>query len=329
MKLIQHDAPHIRHSDSNKTVMGDVILTLMALYLIAVSFYGPRVFVMLLVSVLCCTLTDMLCTLLRRRAVNFRDFSPVVTGLILPLLMPATIPFYVIIVAGVFSIMVIKHPFGGLGENIFNPAAGGMAFAIACWPNLVFSYPEPFSNIPIFDTSSVVTVTGDANALQHGGVPGESIGDMMLGLTAGGVGTTSILVIIACFVFLAYRRTIPFIQPLAFMAAVALVALIFPRVDLSAGESVLIELYSGSLMFGAVFLLSDPVTSPKRFWARLCYGFVAGIVTMIFRHVGAYEQTVTFAVLLMNVFSAEFDRGVLWAGRRIAQRRAGSEAYEE
>ncbi len=329
MKLIQRDAPHIRHSDSNKTVMGDVIITLLALYIIAVSFYGVRVLMVMVVSVLVCVLSDIVGVLLRRREVNYRDFSPIVTGLIIPLLMPATTDYTTIIAACVFAILIIKHPFGGLGENMFNPAAGGVAFAIVLQPTKMFAYPEPFANIPLFDISGVATVSGDAGALKYGGVPGESIGDMILGLTPGAMGASSILVIIACFVFLAYRRTVPFIQPLAFMAAVALVALIFPRANLPAGESIMRELFSGSLLFGGVFLLSDPVTSPKRFSARLCYGFAAGIVAMVFRHIGAFEQTVTFAVLLMNAVSTEFDRGAVWAGRYIAQRRMGNETEEE
>lgn len=308
MQLIPRSAPHIRHSDNNKTLMGDMILTLLPLYLIGVCFYGLRVPVTMLFSVLVCWLCDMVCSLLHSRSINFRDFSAVVTGLIIPLLMPASVPFHVVAVAGVVAIAVVKHPFGGTGENLFNPAAGGVAFVIACWPRQMFSYPAIFSALPLWNTDEVLTFSGTAYTLKMGGLPGADLNDMLLGLVPGPVGTVSILVLLACLVYLSVRRTVHPLQPLCFLAAVALMAFAFPRADFSRTLSVFYELMSGSLVFGAVFLLNDPVTSPKRPAARALYGFVAGIVVMLFRHFGGFEQGLVFALLFMNALSEQFDR---------------------
>ena len=320
MQLIPRSAPHIRHSDNNKTLMGDMILTLLPLYLIGVCFYGLRVLAAMLCSVLVCWLADLLCSLLRTGRVNFRDFSPVVTGLLIPLLMPAAVPYYMVALAGVVAIAVIKHPFGGTGENLFNPAAGGAAFAIACWPQQMFSYPAPFTAVPLWNAGEVLTLSSTAYTLKMGGLPGADLNDMLLGLVPGPVGTVSILVLLACMIYLAVRRTIHLEQSLCFLAAVALAAFLFPRADFSRTLSVFYELMSGSVVFGSVFLLNDPVTSPKRTAARALYGFAAGILVMLFRHFGAFEQGMVFALLIMNTLSEEFDRLVSRPVRRAAER---------
>jgi len=314
MQLIQRNAPHIRHSDNPKTLQGDMILALLPLYVMGICFYGFRVLVTMAVSVVSCWLCDMLCSLLRRRFFNFRDLSGIVTGLLIPLMMPASVPYYVVIVAGVFAIAAIKHPFGGTGENLFNPAAGGIAFVAACWPAEVFSYPVTFTTIPLWNVDGVFKVPSTAHTLKMGGLPSADLGDMLLGLVAGPVGTVSILVLLACLIYLSVRRTIPLLQPLCFMLAVVLMAYAFPRADISRTYSVLYELMSGSLMFGAVFMLNDPVTSPKRPLSRALYGFVAGVVTMLFRYFGAFDHGFVFALLLMNALSEEFDYLVVHLG---------------
>jgi len=330
MKLIPRDAPHIRHSDSNKTMMGDMILTLLPFYLIGVCFYGLRVVLLMLLSAAVCWLADLVCCLVRGRRFNVRDLSSLVTGLLIPLLMPATISYGVVVLACIFAIVVVKHPFGGIGENLFNPAAGGVAFAIACWPEKMFAYPNIFATIPLGGVSGVATVSSTAYTLKMGGVPGADLGDVLLGLTPGPVGAASILVVLACLLYLAYRRTVPLIQPVCFLAAAALMAFLFPRADIGRTYSVAYELMSGSLVFGGVFLLSDPVTSPKRFGARALYGLTAGVLVMVFRRFGGFEQGVTFAVLLMNAVSEEYDRLVQYlAARAERERRAPHETCEE
>ncbi|MBR5559587.1 MAG: RnfABCDGE type electron transport complex subunit D [Oscillospiraceae bacterium] len=322
MQLIQRNAPHIRHSDNPKTLQGDMILALLPLYVLGVCFYGFRVLVTMLVSVFSCWLCDMLCSLLRRRFFNFRDLSSLVTGLIIPLMMPASVPYYVVAFSGAFAIAVIKHPFGGTGENLFNPAAGGIAFAVACWPAQVFSYPVTFTTIPLWNVDSVITVPSTAHTLKMGGLPSADLGDMLLGLVAGPVGTVSILVLLACLIYLSVRRTIPLLQPLCFLIAVALMAYAFPRADISRTYSVLYEMMSGSLVFGAVFMLNDPVTSPKRPASRAMYGFAVGVVTMLFRYFGAFDHGFAFALLLMNALSEEFDYVIV----RMASGRKGGAA---
>ena len=157
MKLMPKKAPHIRSDVNNKTVMGDAVLALAALYFMAACYHGYRALHLCALSVAVCWAADLFCTLLRGRRVNLRDFSPAVTGMIIPLMMPANIPWHVVVTAGLFAILAVKQPFGGLGNNLFNPAAGGIAFATVCWTEEMFSYPVPGAGINFFGPVSSTT----------------------------------------------------------------------------------------------------------------------------------------------------------------------------
>ncbi len=324
MKLIPRDAPHIRHSDNTKTVMGDVIISLLPLYFMAFSFYGWRVVTLMLTSIISCVAAELLSVAVAGRRINLRDFSSVVTALIIPLMMPASASYGMVIATGVFAIIVAKQPFGGTGENLFNPAAAGLAFATACWPNRMFAYPLIFEELPILGQIAAKTANSAAYALKLGGIPTTDFRDMFLGVRGGPMGATNILIILACLLYLSYRKTVRLVQPASFIAAAALVAFCFPRVDVSSVASVLFELMSGSLLFGAVFMFSDPVTSPKRPGSQMAYGAIGGLAAMLFRHFGGFEQTVVFAILLMNALVPLFDWPVEL--KRLTERRHSREA---
>lgn len=307
MKLIAREAPHIHHNDSAKTVMGDVILSLLPIYFISYCFYGLRAVVLGLISVVTCWVADIICNKLRGRRINFYDLSPVVTGMIIALMLPASIGYDVVIAAGLFAILVAKHPFGGVGQNIFNPAAAGLAFAVASWPTKVFSYPQLFEKLPIFTEFTGKLTESSVSVLNMGGVPLLDKSEMFLGILPGPMGATNILVIIACLIFLSYRKTISLYQFIPFVGGVAVISMLLPRVSVGAAESFALEIMSGSILFGGVFMLSDPATSPKRRFSRVLYGFIAGLLAMTIRLTSGFEQPVVFAILIMNIFSELFD----------------------
>ena len=331
MKLSRHPAPHIRHQENNRTLMSDVLILLMVLMVLAYLFYGLRALVVCGVSVLTAVLTDAVCTLLRGRRLNLFDLSPVVTGMLIALCMPATISFKIVASAAFFAIAIAKHPFGGLGNNLFNPAASGISFAAICWPRLVFIYPMPFSRIGVlgtvaanatdyYYTYSSVNAQGIAQeislrlyqnpafVLKVGGVPTNDLTEMLLGNYPGPMGATNILVLMTCLVYLLFRRTVRWQMPIPFLGTCALIALLFPRTGQSRLRSVEFEMMSGLLLFGAVFMISDPVTSPKRDSAYFVYGIFAGSITMGFRYFGGFEESMPFAVLLANAFVPLIDR---------------------
>lgn len=321
MKLHARTAPHIQHPESSRTLMSDAIILLLVLCVLAFLYYGLRALLVCAVSVLAAVAADLVCVLLRGRRPNPRDLSAVVTGLVIALMMPATISFTAVATAAVFAIAIVKHPFGGTGSNLFNPAAAGFSFAAICWPVQVFSYPLPFDRIPLWgqaaSSGQLVYQAGEMSVrlyqnpvfvLKVGGIPTNSLSEMLLGNYPGPMGATNILVLLACLCYLIYRGTVRWQLPISFLASCAAVVLLFPRESTDRIQSLLYELMSGLLLFAAVFLLSDPVTRPKRDSALIVYGIFAGIITMFCRYSGGFEESVTFAILLANAVMPAIDR---------------------
>lgn len=300
MKLHTQNPPHIRSRESNQTMMVDVIIATLPLYAMGVYFYGSRVLLLGLAGVAAACLADAVCQLIGGRMPNIRDLSAVITGLLIPLLLPASIRFSVVLAAAAFAILVAKQPFGGVGQNVFNPAAAGVAFAIICWPRSVFSYPVPFERLPLVIDDTVRLVNSPAYSLSLGGTPTVDLLDMLLGNTPGPMGGSNILVLLTCLLFLAVRRTVNFSTSASMLGGAALCALLMPRLELGALAGVAYELMSGLVVIGAVFLINDPVTSPKRAVPRLVYGFCTGALSVLFRHIGRYEESLLFALLVMN-----------------------------
>ncbi|MBQ8731277.1 MAG: RnfABCDGE type electron transport complex subunit D [Oscillospiraceae bacterium] len=311
MKLINAHAPFLRQTETPRTMLFDVLVALLPLYGMGYYYYGIRVVLMGLFVSAILYVTDLICVRISGRKPDFLDFSSVVTGLILVLCLPASVPFWVPVLGGMFAIIVVKQVFGGFSNNIFNPAAVGFCLAALCWPIRLFRYPIPLEGMDssIFaDINPALLSTAPANRLYGGGLPVNlSPLDIFLGNFAGPVGATSILVILACFVFLLVRRAVSFRIPLAIIGAGALFVLIFPRTGGDRLEAVFYELCSGLFLFGAIYMATDPVTSSKTPTGQWLYGAGVGILAMLFRYFGAYEIGMPFAIVIMNAFSYFLD----------------------
>ncbi len=314
MNLNAAAAPHIRHNETTRVLMGDAILTMLIIYVMAIYYYGPRALMLLVVSVLTAVIADAACILVARKKLNPRDYSAIVTGMLLPLLMPATIDFWIVAAAAVFGIVVAKHPFGGVGHNVFNPAAAGLAFVTICFPVKMFTYPLPFEKIAVFGEIKSIVGISPAFTLDLGGMPKYDLVSMALGNFPGPMGATNIVVILTCLLYLVSRNTVRFVTPLCFFATTAAFAFLFPRIsgwtDMTTQlrlDSLLYEMMSGTLLIGGVFLLGDPVTAPKRGWAKAAWAVTAGVAAMLFRRYGNFEEEMPFAILLMNATVWGFD----------------------
>lgn len=308
MKLTPQKAPHIRSDTTNKTVMGDAVVTLAALYFMAACYYGQRALRLGALSVAVCWAADAVCVALRGRKVSLRDFSPVVTGMIIPLMMPAGIPYHVVVVAGLFAILIVKQPFGGLGNNLFNPAAGGIAFAIACWPTQMFTYPQANPSLDLFGELGSGVTSSTSYTLYVGGVPIVDYTSVLLGQQAGPMGTTCVLVICACLLYLIFRGTVRYQQSLLLLLTVAALNFLFPRIAADGTTSAFYEVLATPVLFCAAFMFTDPATSPTRNLGKTVYGVVGGVVVVLFSRFGGYEQTMVFAILLMNALSPTMDQ---------------------
>ena len=294
-------APYIKHPATTRGIMLDVMLCMAALYLIAAFYYGGRAIMLGLVSMAVCMLCEWLGSLLRLERHNPHDISALVTGMMIPLMLPAGVPYYIVIVADCFAILLVKYAFGGTGYNLFNPAAGGLLFVTLCWPQTVFAYPAIFSHPEVFGEVTARTTNSIAYVLHVGSVPSTDMTSVMLGLHPGPMGTLNGLVLLACMLFLAARGSIRLWQPLITLGIVAVFA------AFSSLQSMYYEVFGTTALFGTVFMLSEPVTGATREEGRLFSGITAGLLLSAFNYFGAYQQSILFVVLLMNVLNHYID----------------------
>ena len=305
-RLMLQNAPHVRQSESVVTMMGDVIIALLPIYLMAAFYYGIRSIVLGLCGAAFCMLFSVIGSLLLREK-PVPDLTPIITGLIIPLLMPADIPYYVVISACAIAIMVVKVPFGGTGSNLFNPAAVGFASVAICWPELVFSYPATMQTIEVFGETTAKIAQSPAYSLSLGAVPDYGVLDMLLGSAPGPMGATNILVVVACGIFLVVKKAVNWLTPVSFLAPYIILCLLLPRIGGSAFDALSYELFSGTIIFGAFFMLPEPVTSPKRDFGKFMAGITSALVVFLFRYFGGFEIGFASALIVMNVFSPIFD----------------------
>ncbi len=311
---------------------GDILFALIPVLLMAVYYFGVRSLFLAAYAIIFSVASDYLCLRLTGQKKWQRyDLSSLISPLILVLILPASIPYWIAIVGVLIANLVAKYPFGGYGKNIFNPAAVAFAILAIGWPDRVFAYPQPFDSLGISSTVQASLGQGIAYRLQLGGAPSISGMDRLLGHFAGPMGATCILVLIACGIYLLARRTISWQIVLGTLGSSALIAFLFPRILVGRLDSVSFEMIAGILLFGAVFMASDPVTSPKTGWGKALYGVLLGTLTMLFRYFGKMEITFAYALLLCNAVAPKCDeymavavKGVK-AGCRALLKKAGSE----
>lgn len=284
-------------------IYGDYLLMLAVPCVLAVIYYGARVLAVIASGILGAVLSDMLFCIILKRKFLLRDFSNIFIGAVIALMLPAGIPLYVLAAAAVFAVITAKIPFGGSMKTPFVPAAAGFAFASICFKEQVFDFSYNTAD-KMLGARSLGSLLLQGNAVRLNAI---NVFDIISGNVAGPAGAGCGLLMVACLVFLLVRRKNGVVAPLSFIAACALYAAIMPRVNASVFTSIFTELSSGSLLFAAVFLLSDYSTQPEKFSTKILYGAVCGFFCMLMRSVGTYEETVCFAILLANGFTPVID----------------------
>ena len=319
----ERPAPHLRHPEKASLMCWDVLIPLIPLTVYSCVYYGLRPLYVMLISIGAAMAFEVLGYAAQMRWAPLTDGTAAVTGGIIGLVMSPIVPYWIPIVAAGFAIWFVKLPFGGRGRNLFNPAAGGLALVTVLFPEQVFTYPDP--KLSIADMANVITERSPAYLIQNGATPTYNIMDIVLSNFPGPIGSVMII-LAACILYLFVRRASSPWVVLPFLATCTLGAVLFPRVSGSIGQSILLELCSGYLMLTATFLIADPVTAPRHWLARVCYGVLAGVLVMALRHTGQYEEGACFAVLLCNLLSGVLDRycwKLCYHLRRFAQSRKG------
>ncbi|MCH5324469.1 MAG: RnfABCDGE type electron transport complex subunit D [Eubacterium sp.] len=289
-----------------RSIYGDQILFMLAVTVMAFCRYGVRSLMVCAVSVVCCILTDMIGCFLSKKEYGIRDWSTVAYGLALSLMLPASVPYYVVALGSVLAITV-KHIFGGKDNYIFNPAAVSIAFLIMCYPQQVLLYPSSPAGLELFDTSGAVLANGiESYFIKTGAMPALSPLEILMGNFSGPMGTTHILILAVSAICLICRRSISLSATVGGIGVMAgMTYLINPS-----GEEVVFLFISGFTLFGFIFLANDPQTLPLTGGGRLLYGVLLGLITTIFRQTAQIEGVFVFSLLVVNALSLYLDR--LW-----------------
>ena len=306
MKLTVASSPHIRGNFRTNRIMLDVVLALLPALAVGTAFQGPRALVVALLSVSTCVVAEYLYAKITRTRNTVVDGSAMVTGLLLAMTLPATVPYWQVIVGDVFAIILIKALCGGLGQNIFNPALAARAFMLLIYP----------VGLTRFQGLDGVTAATPLHHMVMPALPTETLGQMFIGRCPGTIGEVSTLALLIGGAYLVYRKVISLRIPAAYLGTVALVTLIFSKT----GDPVswmLYSLVSGGVMLGAIFMATDYATSPATPVGQVIYGIGCGVLTVFFRYNGLFPEGVTYAILIMNAL-------VWFIDRHTAMRRFGT-----
>ena len=307
-RLLVSPAPHIHAAVSTKSLMRDVVIALLPAVIVSVVFYGLGEIVVLGTSVVSCILVEYLITkFLLKKPSTVCDYSAVVTGILLALNLPYTTPWWVVFIGALFAVGVVKMTFGGLGQNIFNPAIAGRVFLLVSFPAYMTNWQMPGGLFGV-DAVSGATPLGLINeGIMNGQtVPeimsanGLSYSQMLFANIGGSVGEISALALLAGFVYLLVRKVIRPHITLSIWATVALVSLVFWLAAPDRFTDSLFNLLSGGMILGSCFMATDYVTSPMSVKGGIVYGIGIGFITLMIRYFGSYPEGMSFAILIMN-----------------------------
>ena len=315
MKLTVASSPHIRGNFRTNRIMLDVVLALLPALGVGIWMLGIRALMVALVCVAGAVAAELLYSLVTRTRNTTVDCSAMVTGLLLAMTLPHTVPYWQAAVGSIFAIIVVKALCGGLGQNIFNPALASRAFLMLIYPVGLTRY-----------TALGVDAVSAATPLHHmvmPGLPEESLLDMFLGRCPGSIGELSALALLIGGIYLVVRKVISVRIPLAYLGTVAAITLIFPKAG-NPVEWMLYSLLSGGVMLGAIFMATDYATSPATAWGQIIFGIGCGALTVVFRYFGIFPEGVTYAILLMNALVWVIDRYT--APRRFGVKKGGAKA---
>jgi len=297
-------SPHIRASRATRHIMRDVIIALLPAALFGAGYQGYllggaqvlRPITLLLLAICGAVAGEFVAQKLMRRPVTLSDGSAIVTGLLLGMNLPPTVPLWMPLVGSVFAIVVVKQLFGGLGYNFVNPALAARCFLLVSWAGLMTNFVNPtYADAFAGATPLVVARQGLFDNLASGD-HWTWLWRLALGLCSGSIGETPKLLLLLGAIYLLCRRVIDWRIPLSFLGTFALVwTLIAP------GQPLDIAMLSGGLILGAFFMATDYVTIPEIPWARLLFGVGCGLLSAVIRRWGGPAEGVSYAILLMNV----------------------------
>uniref|UniRef100_A0A7C4VT00 Ion-translocating oxidoreductase complex subunit D n=1 Tax=Fervidobacterium thailandense TaxID=1008305 RepID=A0A7C4VT00_9BACT len=312
MKLLTSPAPHIRTADSTADVMLDVLIALSPAVAAATYFFGLQAFILSIAGMISAELIEFFIMRVLRKDKNFvPNGSAAVTGLLLALNVSVATPWWVLLIGVLFAIAIVKHAFGGLGQNIFNPALAARIFLLVSFPTAMTTWYPPigkfFGTYADIQTTAtplaVLKLEGFNSAMQK-----FTYTDLLFGNIGGCIGETSALLLIIGFLYLVLRGRIKIVIPATYLGTVFAISSIMYLVNPEKFGTPLFHLLAGGMMLGALFMATDMVTSPMTLKGQAIFGVGCGLITMLIRYFGGYPEGVSLSILLMNAFVPIIDR---------------------
>ena len=291
-RLTVSSSPHIKRPDTTRGIMSDVVIALAPAATYGCILFGLRALAVLITSVGVAVLSEFLWNKALKKPNTIKDMSAVVTGLLLGMNLPPTLPLWQAAIGSVAAIIVVKQMFGGLGHNFANPAIAARIMLLVSFPAAMTRFTEPVSDA----VTSATPLAGTAGAL--------SFKTLFFGMHAGSIGETSAFLLIVGGLYLVIRRVITPVIPVCFIGTVALLSLI-------AGENVMLSVFGGGLILGAVFMATDYTTSPTTPLGKAVFAVGCGIITFVIRKFGSLPEGVSYSILLMNILVPHINRFTL------------------
>ena len=290
--LTVSSSPHIKRPDTTRGIMSDVVIALAPAATYGCILFGLRALAVLIICVGVAVLSEFLWNKALKKPNTIKDMSAVVTGLLLGMNLPPTLPLWQAAIGSVAAIIVVKQMFGGLGHNFANPAIAARIILLVSFPAAMTRFTEPVSDA----VTSATPLAGTAGAL--------SFKTLFFGMHAGSIGETSAFLLIVGGLYLVIRRVITPVIPVCFIGTVALLSLI-------AGENVMLSVFGGGLILGAVFMATDYTTSPTTPLGKAVFAVGCGIITFVIRKFGSLPEGVSYSILLMNILVPHINRFTL------------------
>ncbi len=309
------NAPHVRDPLDIKRFMGVVILAMLPCVLAAIYFFGPYVIAMILVSYIAGGICEVAFAVIRKGEIHEGFF---VTGLIFPMVLPPTTPLWMVAVGSMFGVVFGKEVFGGTGKNIFNPALVGRLFVTIAFPaSMTTRFKMPMDPLGLFQklglthnyTDAITSATPMSIYKTQNIIT--SYGDLLWGNTAGSIGETFHLGIIIGGIFLMWTRVSNWRIPISYIGAVALFGWIGHALNADAVAPVGFQILGGGMLFGAMYMATDPVTAPVTKIGKYIFGVLCGLLTVLIRSFSSYVEGVMFSIVIMNAFTPLIDHVIL------------------
>ena len=295
-------SPHIHGGDSISKNMYGVLIALIPAFLVSLYCFGLGALIVTATSVLACVIFEYLIQrFLMKKEPTLCDGSAILTGVLLAFNVPSNLPIWIILIGALAAIGIGKMSFGGLGNNIFNPALVGRVFLLISFPAQMTTWPVP-DVFPMTYTDAETGATILAS-LHEGGAPLPAMVDMLIGRIGGSLGEVSAIALLLGFAFMLWKKIITWHIPVSILATVFVFTGILYLVNPTVYVNPFIHLLSGGLLLGSIFMATDYVTSPMSKNGMIVYGIGIGLLTAVIRIFGSYPEGMSFAILIMNAFT--------------------------